>query len=70
MGTVEKIALTVFMGEDNEPRGFLYFNKNRDRIVYTVAKADEEDIIELLNCKEVKIKKVEEKKPELPEEKK
>jgi len=47
---IEKQALPVFIDSNTqEPIAILYFNKNRERIVYNLIKSDEESIIELFN---------------------
>lgn len=51
----EKQSLTVFLDEEENPRAILFYNKNRDRILYTTVKADEEQIVELLENKYTKI---------------
>jgi hypothetical protein len=47
----EKVGLTVFKDEKDEPKAIIYFNKNRDRIIYTLQKADDDQIIELITTK-------------------
>jgi len=44
---IEKQALPIILDEQGEPIALLFFNKSRDRIIYTLKKADEDEIIEL-----------------------
>ena len=45
--TIERQALPVLMDAKGEPIAIIFFNKNRERIIYTLTKADEDAIIEL-----------------------
>jgi len=45
--TIERQALPVLMDAKGEPIAIIFFNKSRDRIIYTLTKADEDAIIEL-----------------------
>lgn len=50
MYTIEKQGLTVFIDNDTkEPVAVIYFSQSRERIIYTLTKATEEDIIELFS---------------------
>ena len=44
---VEKMALPV-ISDNGEPIAIIFFNKNRDRIIYMLQKADEEEIVGLI----------------------
>lgn len=52
----EKQSIPIFIDEEGEPKAFIFYNKNRDRIIYTVTKAGEDELIEILECKEKKVK--------------
>lgn len=47
MRIVEKQVNPVVI-EDDEPIAIVHYNKNRDRIIYMLEKAGEDDIIKLL----------------------
>lgn len=47
MKKVEKMALPVVV-ENDEPKAVIFYNKNRDRIIYILEKAGEDDLIALL----------------------
>jgi hypothetical protein len=47
MNKVEKMALPVVV-ENDEPVAIVFYNKNRDRIIYILEKAGEDDLISLL----------------------
>jgi hypothetical protein len=51
MKKVEKMALPVVV-ENDEPKAVIFYNKNRDRIIYILEKAGEDELIELLENKE------------------
>jgi len=44
---IERQALPVLMDATGEPLAIIFFNKSRDRIIYTLTKADEDAIVEL-----------------------
>ncbi len=48
---IEKQCVPVFIGENNEPKAIIFYNINRERIIYKVTKADEEELIELYESK-------------------
>lgn len=48
MQTVQKQALPVIL-QDNDPVAILYFTETRERVLYKLIKADEEDITTLLD---------------------
>ncbi len=52
---VEKQIIPVVTENDN-PVAIVFFNKNRDRIIYMLKKASEDDIINLIS-KSNKLKK-------------
>ena len=52
---VTKTVLPVFVDEHDEPIGIIYNNKHRNREIFMLTKASEDDIIELLECKEKKL---------------
>lgn len=58
--------MPVFLDEDGNPRGFIWFNKNRERVLFVAAKADEEEIISLIENKDVKVKVYGKTKIEIP----
>lgn len=47
--TVEKQAIPVIKDKDNEPVAIIYFSPNRERIIYVLRKADEDEIVTLLS---------------------
>lgn len=47
---VEKQSIPVVIDND-EPIAIIFYNKNRDRIIYRLEKADEESIIDLIEDK-------------------
>lgn len=49
--TTEKQGLPVIKDKDNNPIAIIYFNNNRDRIIYMVRKADEDEIVDLFTNK-------------------
>lgn len=57
---IQKQNLPVFIDENDEPRALIYFNKNRERIIYNITKAGEDELIELYECKDTTIKQDEE----------
>jgi hypothetical protein len=50
MKKVEKQSIPVVI-ENEEPIAIVFYNKNRDRIIYMLEKAGEDDIIDLLETK-------------------
>ena len=50
---VEKQSLPVVLNDRNEPMAVIVFNENRDRVIYLLEKAGEDDIIKLLENDEV-----------------
>jgi hypothetical protein len=52
MKHVEKQSIPVVI-EDDQPIAIVFFNKNRDRIIYILEKANEDEIIGLIEDKEV-----------------
>ena len=48
MQTVEKQAIPIVIDENNNPIAVVYFNKGRDRIIYMLKKANEDEIVALL----------------------
>jgi hypothetical protein len=50
MKKVEKQAVPVVI-EDDEPIAIVFYNKNRDRIIYMLEEAGEDDIISLIEDK-------------------
>jgi len=48
MQTVQKQALPVVINDQGDPIALVYFSQQRERIVYILQKADEEQIISLL----------------------
>jgi hypothetical protein len=54
MTTIQKQSIPVIMDEDGNPVAIVFYNKNRDRIVYVVEKAGEDELIELLGKHEQK----------------
>lgn len=53
---IEKQSVPVFLNEDNEPIAVIFTLHNRDKVIFLTKKADEEEIIGLYECKEVKLK--------------
>jgi hypothetical protein len=51
MTTIQKQSIPVVMDEKGDPVAIVFYNTNRDRIVYVVEKAGEDDLIELLGNK-------------------
>jgi hypothetical protein len=51
MKKVEKQAVPVVV-ENDEPVAIVYYNKNRERIIYILTKADEDEIINLIEDKQ------------------
>jgi hypothetical protein len=49
MPTVEKQALPVIIDEKGEPIAVIIFSPSRERLIYMLHKADEEEIISLLS---------------------
>lgn len=47
----EKQSLRIFLDENGEPKAIIFFNKNRDRVIYVLSKADEDQIVDLLENK-------------------
>ncbi len=48
MQTVQKQALPVVISDKGEPVALIYFTQSRDRIIYTMQPATEEELITLL----------------------
>lgn len=46
---LEKQHIPVFVNDNGEAIGILFFNKNRERVIYIATEADEEEIISLIN---------------------
>lgn len=59
MNTITKAHISIFLDDQNEPCGLIYFNKNRERVIYLVDKADEEQIVGLFEGKNCTSKKQE-----------
>jgi hypothetical protein len=51
MRKVEKQVIPVVI-ENDEPIAIVFYNKNRDRIIYMLEKANEDDIINLIEDKQ------------------
>ena len=51
----DKQSITVFINKDKEPVAIIYLNKYRNREIFVLSKAGDNDIIELLECKDQKI---------------
>lgn len=50
MHTIEKQALPVIIDHaTGEPVALIFFNKNRERVIYNLVKSDEDGIIEIFN---------------------
>jgi len=49
--TVIKQGIPVIFNDKGEPVAVIFFSQNRDRIIYMIEKADEEEIISLINTK-------------------
>ncbi len=49
MQTVQKQAVPVIIDPNNEPMAIVYFTQARERVIYMLQKADEEEIIQLLD---------------------
>lgn len=58
MQTVQKQALPVVIDNNNEPIAIVYFTSTRERVIYMLQKADEEEIIRLLAPTTVSIPKI------------
>lgn len=54
MPQIQKQAIPVFLDEDGNPVGFIFFKPNHGRIIFRCAEASEEEIIELYENKEIK----------------
>lgn len=52
MKKVEKQAVPVVL-VDGEPVAIIFYNKNRDRVIYMLSKAGEDEIINLIEDKEI-----------------
>lgn len=52
MNTSQKQSVTVFLDASNEPVGLIYFSKDRERIIYSMQKADEEEIVNMFESKD------------------
>jgi hypothetical protein len=50
---VTKSSLPLVLDEKGEPIAVVVFNENRDRVIYLLEKAGEDDIIKLLEHDEV-----------------
>lgn len=59
MNTITKASVSIFLDDQQEPCGLIYFNKNRERVIYIVEKADEEQIVSLFEGKNCTVKKSE-----------
>lgn len=46
--TVQKQAVPVVIDSNNEPVAIVYFTQSRERVIYMLQKADEEEIVQLL----------------------
>ncbi len=55
MKTIEKASIPLFLNDTNEPAGLIYYNKNKERVIYIVHKTSEEEIINLFNNNDRKI---------------
>lgn len=53
MQTVQKQVTPVVIDGNNEPVAIVYFTQTRERVIYMLQKADENDIISLLEHKQV-----------------
>ncbi len=54
MRKVEKQVTPVVI-DDDEPKAIIFWNKNRDRVIYMTVKASEEEMMELIENPEKKI---------------
>lgn len=55
--TIEKQAIPVIKDKDNEPVAIVYFSQDRERIIYILHKADEDEIVQLLSLSQNTIAK-------------
>lgn len=53
---IEKQSIPVFLDEDGEPTAIIFYTKNRERVIFLVKKADEDEIIALFEGKNTKVK--------------
>lgn len=58
MNTIQKANISLFIDDQNEPIGMIYFNKNRERVIYMIDKADEDQITGLFEGKNCTSKKL------------
>lgn len=49
MPKIEKLGVPVIVNDKNEPIALIYFSQDRERIIYLLKKADEDEIINLFN---------------------
>lgn len=49
---VEKQCIPVVLDEQGEPIAIIFYNKHRDRVIFTTKSADEDEIIDLIECKD------------------
>lgn len=53
---IEKLNLPVFLNEDGEPIAIIYFTENRERVLFMVNRASEDEIIAVYEAKDSKIR--------------
>lgn len=58
MRKIQKQCIPIFLDDDEEPVAFIYFTKHRERVIFVVKKADEDEIISLFEQENTKIKSV------------
>ena len=51
--TIEKCSVPIVSDDKGEPIALVYFSKNRERVIYTLVKADEDTIVKLLEGKPI-----------------
>ena len=54
--TIERQNIPIIKNEEGDAIAIIFFNKNRDRIINLVTKADEDQIINLFQQTDTKIK--------------
>jgi phosphoribosylformylglycinamidine (FGAM) synthase-like enzyme len=53
---IQKSSIPVIYDENGKALAIILFNENRDRVIYMIEKADEDEIIALFERQNLKIK--------------
>lgn len=45
---IQQQSIPIILDKDENPLAFIYYSKNRERVIYLIRKPSEEELVELL----------------------